>query len=233
MATAKELRAEVDTILATRWKRRDGKVVPESEGITLANDSVELEGTVLYADLQDSTALVDGFKDWFAAEVYKAFLVASCRIIRANGGSITAFDGDRVMAVFIGEMKNSQAAQSALSINWAVQMVINPAIKAAYPDTSYVMRHCIGIDTSKLLVAKTGIRNANDLVWVGRAANYAAKLSALNEVGYPTFITEPVYKKLGERSKYGGQPRKDMWERRSWTAMGISVYRSNWHWQLS
>ena len=33
----------------------------------------------------------------------------------------------------------------------------------------------LGIDTSKLFVARTGIRKSNDLVWVGRAANYAAK----------------------------------------------------------
>jgi len=90
--TAKELRAEVDTILATRWKRRDGKVVPESEGITLANDAVELDGTVLYADLQDSTALVDGFKDWFALKCIRRFLLRRVGY-SANGGSITAFDG--------------------------------------------------------------------------------------------------------------------------------------------
>jgi len=53
-------------------------------------------------------------------------------------------------------------------------------------------------------VAKTGIRASNDLVWIGRAANYAAKLSALNEAGYPTLITDAVYKKLNEGSKYAG-----------------------------
>jgi class 3 adenylate cyclase len=47
------------------------------------------------------------FKDWFAAEIYKSYLISACRIIRDNGGEITAFDGDRVMAVFIGNMKNT------------------------------------------------------------------------------------------------------------------------------
>ena len=39
-------------------------------------------------------------------------------------------------------------------------------------------KQSVGIDTSELFVARTGIRRANDLVWVGRAANHAAKLSA-------------------------------------------------------
>lgn len=232
MPTLTELREEIDAIFATKWTSRSGKVVPESDSVTLGNDAVEIEGTVLYADLQESTALVDSYKGWFAAEVYKAFLATSCRIIRANGGSIAAFDGDRVMAVFVGDSKNSQAVKSALGINWAVLKAIHPAIKSAYPDSSYILRHCVGIDTSKLFVAKTGIRNANDLVWVGRAANYAAKLSAFNDAGFPTWITEQVYKKLNEASKFGGQPKRDMWEKRSWSAMGLTVYRSNWHWEL-
>ncbi|MDP2859195.1 MAG: adenylate/guanylate cyclase domain-containing protein [Bacillota bacterium] len=232
MSTGRALKAEVEAIFATKWKRRQGRVVPDVDAITLSNDSVTLDAAVLYADLADSTGLVDGFKDWFAAEVYKAFLIAACRIIRVNGGEITAFDGDRVMAVFLGDKKNSRAAQSGLTINWAVQNIINPAIKVSYPDTGFQVKHSVGIDTSTLLVAKTGIRASNDLVWVGRAANYAAKLSTLREDGYPTFISEAVFKKLSDGAKYGGEPRRPMWERRTWSQLGMVVYRSSWYWEM-
>jgi class 3 adenylate cyclase len=146
----------------------------------LGNDAVMLEGTVLYADMADSTALVDGFKDWFAAEVYKSYLVAASHIIRKNSGEITAFDGDRVMAVYVGGTKNTSAAKTALQLNWAVNE-INAALKSIYPNSAFQLKHSVGIDTSNLFVAKTGIRNSNDLVWVGRAANYAAKLCAVTE----------------------------------------------------
>src|SRR4051812_36873707 len=62
----------------------------------LSNDAVEIDGTVLYADLAESTPLVKGYKDWFAAEVYKNYLYCAARIIRLRGGVITAYDGDRV-----------------------------------------------------------------------------------------------------------------------------------------
>src|SRR3989442_9814444 len=137
-----------------------------------------MEGTVLYADIADSTGLVNNFKAWFAAEIYKAYLVGACRIIRNNGGEVTAFDGDRVMAVFIGGYKNSSAAKTALNINSFVGE-LNALIKESYPKTAYVLRQSVGIDTSNLFVARTWIRNSNDLDWVGRAANYAAKLCAL------------------------------------------------------
>jgi class 3 adenylate cyclase len=94
------------------------------------------------------------------------------------------------------------------------------------------MRHVIGIDSSQILACRIGVRNDNDLVWVGRAANHAAKLSNISD-GYPNDITGQVFDRSKESSKYGGVPRRLMWEERSWTAMsGIRIFRSNWTWSL-
>jgi len=230
MKTLAEIEEGIVEILKTQWKRRNGLKVPEAEDVQLGNDSVELEGTVLYADLEDSTGLVLGYKDWFAAEAYKCYLMAACELIRNNGGTITAFDGDRVMAVFIGELKNTNAARCALQISYVVQKVINVKIKEHYKDTSYQLNQAVGIDTSNLFIARTGIRGSNDLVWVGRAANYAAKLCGLREGAYNTYITEEVFNRLNEKSKYGGDPKRLMWEKIMWQERGIAVYRSSWWW---
>ena len=227
-----EVSKEIRAIFDGRWTTAQGRQVPDTERIKLSgNDAVEIDGTVLYSDMADSTRLVDDYKSSFAAEIYKAYLLAACRVIRSESGEITAFDGDRVMAVFVGDYKNSFAVQAALKIHYIVRE-INLVLKECYPETSYSLSHCTGIDTSKLLVAKTGIRASNDLVWVGRAANYAAKLSALNEPGFPTMITEAVYNVLNDNSKYGGNPRRDMWEKRTWTATGKTIYRSSWWWKF-
>ena len=232
MGLLEDIRGEVAAIFAAAWQRRAGRVVPETENVRLGNDAVTLDATVLYADLAKSTALVDEYKDQFAAEIYKSYLVSACRVIRSEHGELVAFDGDRVMAVYFGDGKNSSAARAALKINWTVKNVINPAIKKQYPNTSYTVAHAVGIDTGKLFVARTGIRGSNDLVWVGRAANHAAKLCDLREVGYSSYITDGVYGMLNDAAKYGGSPRQDMWEKRAWTATGRTVYRSSFWWQL-
>lgn len=231
MKTSDEILKDVRSILRTKWKRRSGRKVPDAEDIRLGNDAVTLDGTVLYADMTDSTGLVKGFKDWFAADIYKSYLLAACHIIRNMSGVITAFDGDRVMAVFIGETKNTSASKAALQISWITRQ-INVEIKAAYPSSSYQLEHAIGIDTSPLFVARTGIRNNNDLVWVGRSANYAAKLSSLSSSTYSIYITDDVYKKMHESTKYGGSPRENMWDKIIWQEMGIAVHRSNWWWEF-
>jgi len=123
MKSSKEILREVREVFAAQWDKRDGRKVPEPEDLQLGNDAVSLDGTVLYADMKDSTALVDGYRSPFAAEIYKTYLVAACHIIRNNAGEITAFDGDRVMAVFIGNYKNSHAAKAALQISYIVREI--------------------------------------------------------------------------------------------------------------
>lgn len=230
MALSEDLTGEVKNIFATSWQERVGQKVPEAADVRLGNDAVKLQATVLYADLAESTNLVDQHKASFAAEVYKSYLHCASKIISAEGGVITAFDGDRVMAVFIGKRKNTSAARCALKINHAVVNIINPAIKAEFPKSEYTLKHSVGVDTSTLFVARTGIRGSNDLVWVGRAANYAAKLCALRHSTYATYITADVFKVMSKIVKSrSGRP---MWEATKWEEKGITVYRSSWIWSL-
>lgn len=229
MGLADELSEQVAEIFREKWDKRGGNVVPESENLNLSNEAVELDAVVLYADINESTALVDKMKPHFSAEVYKSFLHCAAKIIRSEGGTITAYDGDRIMAVFIGEIKNTPAVRAALKINHARVNIINPAIKRQYPDIPYELRHTVGIDASKIFVTRTGVRGANDLVWVGRAANHAAKLCSLS-ADYPTRITSDVYEKLLNSAKEtNGQT---MWEARTWTDMGRDIYRSSWTWRI-
>ena len=230
MSLGDDLNSEVRKILRERWKTRQGRVVPDPEDLGLGNDAMLLDGTVLYADLNGSTNLVDTMKPEFAAEVYKCFLTCAARIIRAEGGEITGYDGDRIMAVYIGDSKNSDAARTALKINYAVTKIINPAISDQYPLTSYTVRHVVGIDTSNLFVARIGVRGDNDLVWVGRAANYAAKLS--DRSGAPSQITADVYNVLNKSAKYGRDDRH-MWIQDSAPELGHkAIYTSTWWWSI-
>lgn len=232
MSLREELISKVEDIFKYQWRKRDGRKVPEPDDLQLTNDAVILDGTVLYADLSGSTKLVDGYRDYFAAEIYKVFLYCAARIIRNEGGIITAYDGDRIMAVYLGNTKNTDAAKAALKINYARLEIINPAIKAQYPNARYQVKHVVGIDTSQLYVSRTGIKGFNDLVWVGRAANHAAKLTTLSPE-YPSRITREVFIKLMESSKYSAPPKTElMWESVKWTTMNRSIYRSNYYWPV-
>lgn len=229
MGIFNEITNNVTNIFNDKWETRKGQVVPSTEDVKLGNEAVKLEGTVLYADISSSTQLVDGYKPWFSAEIYKSFLYGSAKLIRYFGGKITGYDGDRIMAVFIGDSKNSNAAKTALKINHLTTKIINPLLKEKYPKNNYILNHVVGIDTSDLFVARSGIRGSNDLVWIGRAANYAAKLTELPHT-YSSRITKSVYDLLNDSSKFSADA-KPMWTSAKWTDMGdATIYRSTWMW---
>ncbi len=218
------LEAELDLAdFAIAVASADDKTVSCGRRYSTPRDNVTFEA--------DSTVLVDGYKWWFSAEIYKSYLYCAARIIRSEGGVITAYDGDRVMAVFIGDSKNSNAAKTALKIHYAASNIINPVLKKKYPKSSYSVGHVVGIDTSEVHVARTGIRGSNDLVWIGRAANYAAKLSARPET-YRTYVTKEVYKKLNKESKLSSGT--DMWTPVTWSEFdNRTIYGSNYSWTIT
>jgi class 3 adenylate cyclase len=231
VALKEDLEKSVGEIFRSRWDERDGNVVPDEDSVGLGNDAIKLDATVLYADLADSTKLVDNYSDSRAAEIYKAFLHCAAKIVRSEGGEITAYDGDRIMAVYIGDYRNTSAVRTAMKINYALYHIVNPANQAMYKNSSYTAAHVVGVDTSALYVARTGVRGANDLVWVGRAANYAAKLSALPST-YPTYITKEVYDVMNKEVKTSSDG-KQMWEAVSWNTFdNRTIYRSNWRFRV-
>jgi class 3 adenylate cyclase len=127
------------------------------------------------------------------------------------------------MAVFIGKTMCTNAVRAALKIKGAVGTIVQPALKAQYPQTNYVLKHVIGIDTSKLLASRIGVRNFNDLVWVGRAANYAARLTTLSDE-FSIWITGSVYDSIQDAVKFSNET--NMWTEHSWNTMNkMRIYR--------
>lgn len=227
MSFADDLEVDVKKILRDPWSITDGRVVPDTDRLVLGNQGIRLECTVLYADLAASTTLVEDHSETFAAEVYKCYLHCASKIIRKYDGTITAFDGDRVMAVYVGDSKNTNAVKTALGINWAVREIINKAIPKQYSSKSYRVEQAVGVATGKLLVAKTGIRGSNDLVWVGPAANIAAKLCSLRYGTYATWITPEVYKPMHADVTYS--EGNNMWDVHCWEDRDFDlVYKSHY-----
>ena len=233
MALKDILAGQVNATFSNIWDEQKTYTVPSPESLRLdANHAKHLESaTVLYADLDGSTNMVDNHSWFFSAEVYKTYLRCAAQIIRSEGGTITAYDGDRVMAIFTGDHKNTQAVRCALKINFAVIHIIRPALQKQYNIPHFTLNHCIGIDTSPLHAARIGVRGDNDIVWVGRAANHAAKLTNNSDPFKSTWITSDVYNRMNNEVKYLNNT--NMWNTEIWTDMGYqTIYSSSYWWNI-
>lgn len=87
----------------------------------------------------------------------------------------------------------------------------------------------IGIDYSTARAVRGGIRDNNDLIWIGRAPSMAAKLSDIRSYPYSVHISKATYDLIEDAAK---KPNgTNIWEERSFSFAGESnvVYRTKYH----
>ena len=238
MGLKDELKTKINDILNVTWSIRDGQVIPNTEDVGLSDGAVRLEAVYLYADLANSTSLARDFDRRDAARVVRSYLHTMSRLITTHSGAIRSFDGDRVMGIFIGDSKRSNAAKCALKMNYAFGQLLRPAVETKFPGLKsggYTLEHTAGLDIGEVLLVRGGVRGSNDLVSIGAAPNVAAKLSDIREAPFRTYITKSVYDRLSEETKMGGDPKRDMWEARSIAIKGKAtpIYRSSFRWTVT
>ena len=219
---------------------RDSADVPTTDSVVHKNGAVRIDATFLYADLAGSTQPQKDYVDTFAARAVRMYLGGASEIIRHFGGAIKSFDGDRVMGVFTGGRKRNNAVLAAFAINWLVQQVIAPQVRARHEangTTVWVPKHPIGIDSGETFVVRAGVRNKpnehnhNDLVFIGRAPNVAAKLSAVRELDNGIYITADVYRYLDPEQRKHLQREINPWQGPTNTAIGphqLNMYRTSY-----
>lgn len=240
MSSKNDIIKGVDEFFSGDYTVTEGRTIPDIADIPFGKNGREMELAMLFIDLRESTKIVGGLKRITSAKMYKSFLWGISKIARMNDGELRSFNGDGVLVAFCGDNKCSNATKSAMQMSWFVLKVLKPKIQAVFTDNQKLsdldFGFGIGIDVGNVLIVRGGIRgeNNNDLVWVGNATNYSVKLSSLSKEGYHIYISENVYKRIKDSSKYSGNPKKNMWKERSWTAMnGKTIYRTNWTWSLS
>lgn len=230
MAWVEDLSNSVDDIFSTSFEVRDGRKIPESDDVALHNGAVKVEAAFLYADLAGSGVLASHCPWDTTSKILHSYLSGAARLIRAYRGQIRSFDGDRIMGVFMEGTKCSDAANCAREIMWMTENIITVKAKrfASVKNNDVQIHQACGIDVGTVRAVRAGIRNNNDLIWVGKAPSLAAKLSDLREYPYCTFITERVYKKLTDTAKC--PEGKIIWEQRTlkYTGQLETIYRSSW-----
>ena len=229
------LKQRVEALFKTSFVQREGRVVPTSADVTLKDGAVKIEEAFLYTDIAGS-AMLSRICPWTTtAKIIRAFLDASTRLIIKHGGHVRSFDGDREMGVFVGDSKNSAASICGREIHWTVRKIIQPTAAKQFTSISgnrREIRNCSGIDVGEVRAIRSGIRDNNDLIWIGKAASFAALLSEMRAVGYSTYISSRTFNRLNRNAKSNGKGNS-IWEPSVWTFAGEreTVYRTN-HWKI-
>lgn len=231
MALKENLKGAVTSIYATAFVERDGQKIPASEDVALANGAVKLDAAFLYADLAGSGLIAKSCPWDTTAKILRAYLDCAVRIIRSHGGEIRSFDGDRVMGVFLGDRKCTNAVKAALQINWATANIVQKEATgrfASVKNNAVKIRQACGVDVGLSRAVRAGIRNNNDLIWIGRPPSLAAKLSDFREYPYCTFISAATYGAIDAEVKIAGDKNIWEWKRVPFAGGEELIYRSSY-----
>lgn len=215
-----ELSDEVGIILAQDFSITATKTnsVPHSNdgAITFPNLDAKtqacklIDTCVLYIDIRRSTELSITHKPQTVAKLYSAFVRAMTKCARHYGGHVRGIIGDRVMVIFDCNDCFRKAVDCAVLMNSTAKHVINKHF------TRNDVQCGIGIDTGKMLVTKTGFRrrgveqyNYKNLVWLGRPANVASKLTDIANKPAEGFTADMV--RVGYNSALSGIQWQNEW----------------------
>lgn len=230
MALLNDLKKIIGDYSTQPYETNPTSLVPDTNSVGLTFGNKGLTGTFafLFVDIRNSSKLHEKYGFAKAAKIYQSFHDINVRVIEQNNGSIRAFDGDRIMGVFVGDFKNSNAAKASMQIQWAIRNILNPTLKTSITCGA-------GIDSGEILVAKVGKGrdiNNNDLVWIGEADNYASHLA--NESENSVIISTNAYDMLYKDRKTSSDGRQ-MWNPRVITLKSgktVSCFETGWGWQI-
>ncbi|RQY93842.1 hypothetical protein DF016_10930 [Burkholderia stagnalis] len=183
-----DIAAEVETILSGEFRITvtNTNTVPHSDdgAITFPNlDSKEqackvVETCVVFIDIRRSTELNLAHRPQTVAKLYSSFVRAMVRCAEQFNGHVRGIIGDRVMVMFDQDNCFSNAVHTAAAMNTVSEHIINRHFKHGEVACG------IGIDYGRMLATKTGFRrhgvqrhSYRSLVWLGRPANVASKLT--------------------------------------------------------
>lgn len=231
MSLKTDIKSKVSSYFNEPYEIVETKIVPSTDysKLTFGNKALVSDLAFLFADIRKSSQLHStyGFKK--AARIYQSFHDISVRIIESKDGKVRAFDGDRVMGVFSGDYKCSNAAEAALKIKWAIVNILNPKLTTP-------IKVGMGVDFGKTMITKVGKgrdNNNNDLVWIGKACNYASHLSGYGSNS--SILTTRAYNKINKDSKYSDKG-ENMWSPIKLTLKDnsiIDVYESKFGWVVN
>ncbi len=168
-----------------------GKFVPEDVAASMLHSPDGLqphscEATILFVDLANFTALVESVGPVEIVDILNAYFTELVNIIEEQGGVITQFQGDAILAVFNVPRPLKNHAQCGIDAAVAIQSAV-----AEKKFLGHQLKCRIGVNTGQVVAGNVGAGRRMNYTVHGNAVNLAARLEQLNkEHGTSVLVSE-------------------------------------------
>jgi adenylate cyclase len=165
------------------------EVIARSDGLRLGG--VRLEGTILFSDLRGFTSYSESLPAEQVIEVLNRYLGEMSDAILDAGGTLTAYMGDGIMALFGGPIEHPDHADRALVA--AKEMLRRlDTFNAWLRNNGYGdgFRMGIGINSGTVMAGNVGSERRLDYTAIGDTVNTASRLEGMTKgTPYQLFLS--------------------------------------------
>ncbi|MCW3027992.1 MAG: adenylate/guanylate cyclase with Chase sensor [Solirubrobacterales bacterium] len=187
------LSVQLITIAFERERVRDlfSRFVPENvvdEVLATADDGLRLggvqrEGTVMFTDLRGFTTFAESLTPDGVIEVLNRYLSEMSDAILDHGGTLVAYMGDGIMAVFGAPIVQDDHADRALACAREMLTLRLPRFNAWLQERGMGsgFRMGIGLNSGRLMSGNVGSERRVEYTAVGDATNVAARIEQLTK----------------------------------------------------
>jgi len=160
-------------------------------------DAILNNMTVLFLDIRNFTRLSSEMTPAENFEFLNSFLNRMEPSIKNHKGFVDKFIGDAIMALFADTA--DEAVRSAIEMRIELATYNNIRSEAGLKSIEFG----VGINSGEVMLGTVGSSNRMDTTVIGNTVNLASRVEALTKVyAVPILITESVYNKLIEPSRY-------------------------------
>jgi len=145
--------------------------------------AVRREGTVIFTDLRGFTTFAEGLEPETVVNVVNEYLTEMSDAIQAHGGTLLAYMGDGILALYGAPLEQPDHADRALDAVREMLGVRLPRFNAwmAREGFDHTFRMGIGVNTGSVMSGNVGSPRRLEYTAIGDTTNTAARLEAMTK----------------------------------------------------
>jgi class 3 adenylate cyclase len=204
MATNQETLDKLDEYLNASYTQQETRIVPKRTDLTFGNTVKKIpHAVVLYVDMRKSRKILSDATTFWSVKIHRAFLLALTHCVEKRDGHMRSFNGDGIMAFFVGENSASRAVRAAMDTKGFIYR-LNESLKSKGLNP---IDFGIGIAQGPIMVAKSGKAGDDftkqDLIWVGLPVYMGVELSDYARSPRNIWISNNVRTSIGKEDYLG------------------------------
>lgn len=172
-----------------------------AQSLLESDDALDLGGerrrvTVLMADLRGFTDLTERLEPTVVVTILDEYLGTMSDVIGDHGGTVDAFIGDGILALFGALVQGGDDAALAVTCALAMHQSLPSVNEQLLERTSVNLEMGIGIATGDVVVGNIGSEERSNFTAIGSAVNLVARLEGFAGAG-ETLISPATYEAVG------------------------------------